>query len=115
MQRSALQLLVCQTAGQLELGLRSRGLPPLALAPQPCSEATRTQCGDGPSPSPSPNPHEPSQQCVADFNAAMKGPCGQGSTVSMCCSAVKGLGSCLDDIMAVMAQKAEYAGALKQL
>ena len=84
--------------------------------PSPCSKSIRKQCGGGPSPSPNPTPDEPTEKCVADFNAATTGPCGSGSTVTTCCAALKGLGSCLDDIMSAMAQqKDKYADQLKQL
>jgi hypothetical protein len=76
-------------------------------------KSTRKECGGT---GPNPTPQEPTEQCVADFNAAMKSPCGKGSTASQCCSALKGLGSCLDDIMAAMAaQKDKYADDLKTL
>ena len=59
---------------------------------------------------------QPTEQCIAGFNAAMDGPCGKSGSVTECCAALKGLGSCLESIAAAMsAQGDKYAESLKWL
>lgn len=74
-----------------------------------CSKATRKQCGGT-----GPGPEGPTQQCIADYNAAMEGPCGKSGSLDTCCAALKGLGSCLDSIAADMSKQGDkYTDALK--
>lgn len=62
--------------------------------------------------------NEPSQQCVKAFNAIVeeKGACDSDvSSLEDCCSALTGLGTCLDSILAAMQQDPKYEEMLKTL
>lgn len=66
---------------------------------------------------PGPNPDEPTPECIQAFNAVVdeKGACGADSTLDDCCSALAGLGTCLDSILTAMEQDPKYADMLKTL
>lgn len=75
-----------------------------------CRSGLLKQCTEGPVP----NTAGPTQECIDSFNAfADSGVCATGASLSKCCAAVAGLGSCLGDIEAAMEKEPEkYANTL---